>query len=115
MAKRTFRWDATTGELVEVASREAMENSFGIVGELAPFISPITGEVIRSKAHLRDHMAKHDVEHYDPTRKREYDRYDEQRKRTATRELMWEAMSRIERTGRGLRDNFVGPLEKKRG
>lgn len=36
-----------------------------VLGDIEPFKSPITGEVIRGRAHLRRHMKEHGVTHAD--------------------------------------------------
>lgn len=36
-----------------------------IMGDIEPFVSPITGEVIRGRGHLRRHMKEHGVTHSD--------------------------------------------------
>lgn len=35
-----------------------------IIGDIEPFVSPITGEVIRGRNHLRQHMKEHGVTHF---------------------------------------------------
>ena len=34
-----------------------------VMGDIEPFVSPITGEVIRGRGHLRKHMKEHGVTH----------------------------------------------------
>ena len=105
MSKRTFRYSAELGRMVEVIrSDDARLHS--VQGEIEPFISPRDGTVIRSRAHMRDYMAQHNLVHYDPTNTAEKDRYAEQRDDQMRRELIWENVDRMKNTGRV---EFRGP------
>lgn len=77
-----------------------------IQGEIEPFISPRDGTVIRSRAHMRDYMAQHNLVHYDPTSRAEGDRYEQARDDQRRRELIWENVDRLKQTGRV---EFKGP------
>ena len=99
MAKRTFRYDPVSGQMIEVIWSDD-PRLHSIQGEIEPFISPRDGTVIRSRAHMRDYMAKHNLVHFDPTNKAESDRYEQGHKDRALREALWEHIDRLKATGR---------------
>ena len=95
MGRRTWRWDRELGRLIEVTPQEVGGQHF-VRGELTPFVSPIDGTVIDSRAKYEDHCRKHNVI---PTQElqgntREYDRYQADRDRRALRERLWEGVDR---------------------
>lgn len=105
MSRRTFRYNAELGRMVEVI-RSDDERLHSVVGEIEPFISPRDGTVIRSRAHMREYMQQHNLVHFDPTNKGEKDRYAEARDDQQRRELLWENVDRLKNAGRV---EFHGP------
>jgi len=93
--KRKFRYDRELDAMVEVPLSSDFEPTVSIHGDIQPFISPRDGTVIRSRAHMAEYMARHDLVHHDPTMKREEDRYAPARRDTQLRELMWEKVDKM--------------------
>ena len=86
-----------------------MQRLHGIVGDIEPFRSPRDGTVIRSRAHLQDYMARHDLVTYDPGIAANGQRSlaERQRDARARRELMWEKLNRTFSMGNKPRSNRV--------
>ena len=79
------------GKLVpkDEATFNADSPKLTVMGDIEPFKSPITGETIRGRAHLRQHMKEHGVTHssdYSPEwyekRRKEINRDEERQGRT---------------------------------
>lgn len=96
MARRRFRYNRELDKMVEVPLDGDFEPSISVHGEIEPFISPRDGTLIRSRAHLRDYMAKNDLVHYDEakTQQAEGDRYAASRDRQQMREMLWERVNK---------------------
>jgi hypothetical protein len=105
MARRSFRYNAELGRMVEIV-RSDDPRLHSVIGEIEPFFVPGTNEVIKSRAHMHDYMTKHNLVHFDPTNKAESDRYAQARDDQARRELIWENIDRLKHTGRV---EFKGP------
>jgi len=83
--------------MVEIPITDDFEPVVGIHGEIEPFMSPRDGTIIKSKAHLREYMAKHNLVHFDATMKREEDRYAKGREDRALREQLYERVDKLVR------------------
>ena len=59
--KQTWVWDETIKELVPKGTQNRAPNGAYIIRALNPFKSPITGEIISDRTHLRAHNKKHGV------------------------------------------------------
>jgi len=95
--KRRFRYSKELDALVEIPIDDGFEPTVGIHGDIEPFISPRDGTVIKSRAHMRDYMAKHSLVHFDPTAKREEDRYASGHADRALREQLYERVDKLVR------------------
>jgi hypothetical protein len=98
--KRTFRYDPLSGQMIEVIWSDD-PRLHSVVGEIEPFISPRDGTVIRSRAHMRDYMERHNLVHFDPTNKGESDRYAQSHGDRALREQLWERVDKMMRKRHG--------------
>lgn len=96
MPRRTFRFDAALGKLVEIHRVRSEFSVPGVIGDIQPFVSPIDGTVISSRSQLRDYMGERDLVLYDEakTQQAHQDRYEAARKDTALRERLWEGLDR---------------------
>ena len=81
--------------MIEVPISDDFQPTVNIHGDIEPFVSPVDGTVIRSRAHMQDYMARRDLIHYDPSIKREEDRYASGRKDVQMRELLWEKVDKM--------------------
>jgi hypothetical protein len=97
MARRRFIYDKETDSMVEVPLTSDFEPSVSIHGDIQPFVSPRDGTIIKSRAHMRDYMAKHNLVHFDPTAKREEDRYASGHADRALREQLYERVDKLVR------------------
>jgi hypothetical protein len=95
--KRRFRYSKELDAMVEVPISADFEPTVGIHGDIEPFVSPRDGTVIKSRAHMRDYMAKHSLVHFDPTAKREEDRYASGHADRALREQLYERVDKLVR------------------
>lgn len=61
--KRTYRYDKTTGKMVETTGerQRAINRGIMIMEDLKPFVSPITKEVISGRVAFREHCKEHNV------------------------------------------------------
>ena len=57
--KKTYRQDAETGKLIEV--RKVVGEGHFIRGVFQPYVSPVDGTVIGTRAELADHNRRNDV------------------------------------------------------
>lgn len=94
MSKRTFRYSKELDRMVEVI-RSDDDRLHSVQGEIEPFLVPGTNLLIKSRAHMREYMHKHNLVHFDPTNKGESDRYALSRDDQARRELIWENVDRM--------------------
>lgn len=96
MARRTFRYNPALDRMVEIPRDDEIEARLSVHGEIEPFISPVDGTLIRSRAHLRDYMGQRGLVHFDELKgnTREGDRYEGERKDRALREMLWEKVSK---------------------
>jgi hypothetical protein len=94
---RRFRYDKELDAMVEVPVDDSFEPSVGIHGDIQPFISPRDGTVIKSRAHMREYMAKHNLVHFTPGMQREEDRYQKGRDERALREQLYERVDKLVR------------------
>lgn len=86
MAKKS--WIQIDGKLIpkdEYYGNNSRAEVPHVMGDIEPFVSPITKEVIRGRGHLRRHMREHGVTHaqdYSPewTQKRRAERLREQQR-----------------------------------
>ena len=105
MPRRRFRFDAKLDRMVEVDLHDGQEiDAPAVRDDIEPFVSILDKKtVIKSRSHMRDYMAEHDVVHYDDakTQKAEADRYEPARQEKAMRERLYEYVDRLVRTGRG--------------
>ena len=103
MARRRFRYDPVTKEMVEISAHDRLDEMHFVRGDIAEFKSPIDGTVISSRAQYEDHCSRHSVVPYEPgIATREIDRYKDSRETRQRREMMWEMLDRAMRTGRAL-------------
>jgi hypothetical protein len=59
-------WIQINGQLIPKEQyRGEVTSTVQIIGDIEPFVSPITQEVIRGRGHLRRHMQEHGVTHAD--------------------------------------------------
>lgn len=59
-------WIQIDGKLIPKDQyRGESSSGLQIIGDIEPFVSPITREVIRGRGHLRRHMKEHGVTHAD--------------------------------------------------
>jgi len=98
--RRTFRYSKELDRMVEVI-RSDDDRLHSVQGEIEPFISPRDGTVIRSRAHMRDYMERHNLVHFDPTNKGESDRYAQSHDDRALREQLWERVDKAMRKRHG--------------
>lgn len=64
MARQSYIQDPVTHELIpreEYHARTMGNSSFTVLPDLPDFVSPIDGTVVRGRAGMRDHCARHDV------------------------------------------------------
>ncbi len=91
--------------MVEIPFVDGAEpNAPAVRDDIEPFVSMLDKQtVIKSRSHMRDYMAEHNVVHYDDakTQKAEADRYEPARQEKAMRERLYEYVDRLVRTGRG--------------
>ncbi len=82
--------------MVEIPTTDEANALVSVHGEIEPFISPVDGTLIKSRAHLRDYMGERGLVHFDDLKGNTAagDRYEEQRKSQALRELLWEGVSK---------------------
>lgn len=59
--KKTYRYDPKTEKMVEVTRDRNKGHSLQIIGDMEPFVSPITKEVITGRRAYRDHCKQHNV------------------------------------------------------
>jgi len=97
MTRRRFRYSKELDAMVEIPISDDFEPVVGIHGEIEPFVSPRDGTIIKSKAHLRDYMAKHSLVHFDPSMKKEEDRYAKGHADRALREQLYERVDKLVR------------------
>lgn len=83
--------------MVEIPIDDSFEPSVGIHGDIEPFVSPRDGTIIKSRAHMRDYMAQHNLVHFDATMKREEDRYAKGHADRALREQLYERVDKLMR------------------
>jgi hypothetical protein len=57
-----------------------------IMGDIEPFVSPVTKEVIRGRSHLRQHMKEHGITHADDYSPQWYEQRQKERIRQQERE-----------------------------
>lgn len=103
MARRTFRYDPRVDKMVEITDAPVESASASVLGDFAPFVSPVDGTVISGRAQYRAYMAERGLVPYEEakTQKAEGDRYENKRAEQRVREQMWENVDRLVRTGRG--------------
>jgi hypothetical protein len=97
MTRRRFRYSKELDAMVEIPVDTDYEPVVGIHGEIQPFVSPRDGTIIKSKAHLREYMAKHSLVHHDPSMKKVEDRYAQGHADRALREQLYERVDRMTR------------------
>jgi len=95
--KRRFRYDKESDSMVEIPLSDDFEPTVGIHGDIEPFRSPRDGTIIKSRAHMREYMAKHSLVHFDATAKREEDRYAKGHADRALQELLYEKVDKLVR------------------
>ena len=95
-AKRRFRYDAVQEKMYEVFSDERHFDAPAIIDDVAPFVSPVDGTIIKSRSHLRDYMGERGLVPYEDakTQRREEDRYEAGRRDRAMKEMLWEGVSK---------------------
>jgi hypothetical protein len=97
MTKRRFRYSKELDAMVEVPISSDFEPTVGIHGDIEPFVSPRDGTIIKSRAHMQDYMARHNLVHFDPTMRREEDRYAKGHADRALQELLYEKVDKLVR------------------
>lgn len=96
MARKS--WVQINGKLVpkEEADYVASQTKLEIMGDIEPFVSPITGEVIKGRNHLRRHMKEHGVTHASDYSKEWYDKKAKERQAQFAGQTRRDRMERIE-------------------
>ena len=90
--------------MVEITPSDASQDTHFVRGELVPFVSPISGELIDTRAKYEAHCRKHNVIPTEELRGNtpQMDRYAEQRERRELRERLWWGVDKVLR-GKPLR------------
>ena len=91
MPKRSFRYDPTVGEMVEITHDDDPAVQHYVCGDIPAFVSPLDCTVVEGRKAYENHMKKHGVRPFeDGDEKRSPPKPDP----TPRRELIWEAVDR---------------------
>jgi hypothetical protein len=102
MPRRRFRYDRELDKMVEVdVDPASVFEGHAVIGEIEPFRSVVDGTLIRSRAQLKEYMARKNLVTYDPTAKAEGDRYEKARQDKEMHERLYEYVDRLVQTGKG--------------
>ena len=91
MTRRSFRYDPTIGEMVEIQRDDVSLAGHYVCGDIPAFVSPLDGSLVEGRKAYENHLKKHDVR---PLEAGEEKRLPPKPDPTARRELIWEAVDR---------------------
>lgn len=96
-------WVYVNGKAYEKGTEPSSDPTAPLIfGDIEPFVSPITGEVIRGRGHLRSHMKEHGVTHADDYSPEYYAKKQHENYLKATGQTREARMERIELIKRAL-------------
>jgi len=90
MARRRFRYDPESGEMVEITYTPEPSTHM-IMGDVPAFVSPLDGSVVEGRREYHEHMKKHNVV---PSEAGDEKRRPPSVDLVPRREAIWEAVDR---------------------
>lgn len=97
MPRRSFRYDPTCGEMVEITPSDDPFGGHYVRGDLQPFVSPIDGTLVEGRKQYEAHCRAHNVvptEDLKGNAPQQASRHEVERERRELRSQLWERVDR---------------------